>query len=599
MCPGREHEFARLDDDGGTVITCAHCGSTLPDGAIICGECGRSVTGAHGRRTVLQHAEERPAPPPLQAPDPRAGMSNGDVWIPESTLDPATRAWLTASQRASDPATLRGPGSAENGSLRAFPQNTARVAQQPEAAQLPRQDQTADHEGDAGRDEFGPRGAPSHVHGAGSGLDDLGGARAQDAETSAQAELGSHADAGVQGEFDAPSQPAGERRGDSASDPGAEPERHRSDASERRDLGDDEQPEVAAAPSVPQFARPPAAPAWWVGRTRRGDGETTTAESLSEDREAPQPGDTAVVQPLPKAPAFAEPPVAQRPALIEPGGGRMTCHVCGHQLEPDDIFCEECGAVRPAVTAAFTGPVVALPTERPDWAMHDDGVIFERSPEPAAEPAAEPAPEPAVEPAADGAGADDESGTVDDDSPAAAAETDRGEDASDDDSRGDTANEDVHVDAPDRESGPATELAAPGRDAPPATAGPIAEDDDDPEATRIVRRTSSERAVTLHFSTGERFGVHGHGLLGRFPNPEPGEELDELLTIVDPGRSVSKTHLEFGRDGDDLWVSDRYSGNGTVVRHIDGSIRRCEPGRRYRVERGARVDIGEQFFLVQ
>ena len=57
--------------------------------------------------------------------------------------------------------------------------------------------------------------------------------------------------------------------------------------------------------------------------------------------------------------------------------------------------------------------------------------------------------------------------------------------------------------------------------------------------------------------------------------------------------------LELGRDGDDLWVSDRHSGNGTVIRHIDGSIRRCEAGRRYRVERGARVDIGEQFFLVQ
>ncbi|PZE29036.1 hypothetical protein DEI92_08870 [Curtobacterium sp. MCBD17_034] len=147
---------------------------------------------------------------------------------------------------------------------------------------------------------------------------------------------------------------------------------------------------------------------------------------------------------------------------------------------------------------------------------------------------------------------------------------------------------------------------------PPIPPSPIAEDtlrtwsrrrqDDDGEdveATRIVARSPQRAPVVLHFSTGERVGLVGSGLLGRLPRPEPGERIDEVITIVDPGKSVSKTHLELGREGDDLWVSDRFSGNGTVIRHIDGSIRRCEPGRRYRVERGARVDIGEQFFLVQ
>ncbi|WIB12807.1 FHA domain-containing protein [Curtobacterium sp. MCPF17_052] len=119
-----------------------------------------------------------------------------------------------------------------------------------------------------------------------------------------------------------------------------------------------------------------------------------------------------------------------------------------------------------------------------------------------------------------------------------------------------------------------------------------ADEDEDVEETRIVSRTAEHAPFLLHFSTGERLGVHGSALLGRLPRPEAGERFDDLLTIRDPGKSVSKTHLELGRDGDDLWVSDRYSGNGTVVRHIDGSIRRCEPGRRYRVERGARVDVG-------
>jgi hypothetical protein len=140
------------------------------------------------------------------------------------------------------------------------------------------------------------------------------------------------------------------------------------------------------------------------------------------------------------------------------------------------------------------------------------------------------------------------------------------------------------------------------RPAPSTTDAPTSADgdlEDDVDETRIVSATPTHAPFVLHFSTGERFGVHGTGLVGRLPRPQPGERFDDLLTVHDPGKSVSKTHLELGRDGDDLWVSDRFSGNGTVVRHIDGSIRRCEPGRRYRVERGARVDIGEQFFLVQ
>ncbi|MFS0730705.1 FHA domain-containing protein [Curtobacterium sp. 1P10AnD] len=133
----------------------------------------------------------------------------------------------------------------------------------------------------------------------------------------------------------------------------------------------------------------------------------------------------------------------------------------------------------------------------------------------------------------------------------------------------------------------------------PVGSGLPRDEEPDVDETRIVSKTPTHAPFVLHFSTGERFGVHGTGLLGRLPRPQPGERFDDLLTVHDPGKSVSKTHLELGRDGGDLWVSDRFSGNGTVVRHIDGSIRRCEPGRRYRVERGARVDIGEQFFLVQ
>jgi len=137
----------------------------------------------------------------------------------------------------------------------------------------------------------------------------------------------------------------------------------------------------------------------------------------------------------------------------------------------------------------------------------------------------------------------------------------------------------------------------------PAAPEPIdldhaADDLDDIERTRIVPRRETGARFVLQFSTGESITVHGNGLLGRNPMPQPHEEFDQLVVISDPGKSVSKTHLEFGQEQGAFWVSDRFSGNGSIVREPESVQRRCEPGRRYRIVRGTRVDIGEQFFIV-
>ncbi len=138
------------------------------------------------------------------------------------------------------------------------------------------------------------------------------------------------------------------------------------------------------------------------------------------------------------------------------------------------------------------------------------------------------------------------------------------------------------------------DAAIPAPDAPAAAFAEIA----DVSETRLVPRGPRGDRFVLQFSTGESVSVSGTGLIGRNPVAEPGEYFDTLVAIVDPGRSVSKTHLEFGQDGTSFWVSDRYSGNGTVVREPDTEPRRCDAGKRYRVGRGARVEIGEQFFIV-
>ncbi len=102
----------------------------------------------------------------------------------------------------------------------------------------------------------------------------------------------------------------------------------------------------------------------------------------------------------------------------------------------------------------------------------------------------------------------------------------------------------------------------------------------------------------LQFSTGESVVVHGTGLIGRAPVAQPGEYVDLLLPVYDPTRSMSKTHLEFGQEGGRFWVSDRWSGNGTIVHPTDAPPKRCEPGKRVHVDRGARVELGDQFFTL-
>lgn len=120
------------------------------------------------------------------------------------------------------------------------------------------------------------------------------------------------------------------------------------------------------------------------------------------------------------------------------------------------------------------------------------------------------------------------------------------------------------------------------------------------EHTRLpaARPQPAAARFVLQFSTGESVTVSGTGLVGRRPEPQPGECFDVLVAVDDQGRSVSKTHLEFGQDGGTFWVSDRFSANGTVVREPDRPGRLSAPGMRSRVPRGSRVEIGEQFFVV-
>jgi hypothetical protein len=263
------------------------------------------------------------------------------------------------------------------------------------------------------------------------------------------------------------------------------------------------------------------------------------------------------------------PPATDEPATAV---NALRCPQCDSVVDDFDVFCGECGFVLKAVipgprdTAVvdpaeapwpFAAQVTAAPDAEPD-ADTDDSADPEPEPELATDPPQEAPPESESQPRKD-----------------PKMETDN------------TTEE---------------ELAPAGgrsRTIPdPFPWGSEVDDDaEDIEATRLVSATGGDRFV-LQFSTGESVTVSGAGLIGRNPAAQPGEYVDQLVSIFDVGKSVSKTHLEFGQEGGRFWVSDRYSTNGSIVRQPEAEPRRCEPGRRYFVVRGTRIDVGEQFFVV-
>lgn len=114
-----------------------------------------------------------------------------------------------------------------------------------------------------------------------------------------------------------------------------------------------------------------------------------------------------------------------------------------------------------------------------------------------------------------------------------------------------------------------------------------------------ARRARRIHALRLELSSGVVAEVRERALLGRRPMPEPAEPVDQLVVLTDPGRTVSKTHLEFGVENGRAWVADRFSANGTVLVSPVGVAERLEPGVRYDLVIGARIEVGDHYIDVR
>lgn len=152
------------------------------------------------------------------------------------------------------------------------------------------------------------------------------------------------------------------------------------------------------------------------------------------------------------------------------------------------------------------------------------------------------------------------------------------------------------VEAPRFADEVAVEMTA--RQESPAETGVVSGAETGPQRFTDTDELASLANFTVTLESGESVIVHENALLGRMPQPAEGEYFEHLIVVVDPSRSVSKTHLELGIDGTSIWISDRNSGNGSIVREPGVVPRRAQPGTRYEIVRGTRIDIGDQHIFI-
>ncbi|TDE89970.1 FHA domain-containing protein [Occultella glacieicola] len=147
---------------------------------------------------------------------------------------------------------------------------------------------------------------------------------------------------------------------------------------------------------------------------------------------------------------------------------------------------------------------------------------------------------------------------------------------------------------------PAT--AGPAPSAAVAPAEPALDGDDDIEHTRLVHRnlpppakedvTRAVRApeIQVLLSDGRHLPLNATTLLGRAPQARTSEQVEGLLEVDDP--AVSKTHLSVRIEGNKVWVTDRASTNGTILKGPGGDETELEPWLETAVAIGATVHFG-------
>ena len=139
-------------------------------------------------------------------------------------------------------------------------------------------------------------------------------------------------------------------------------------------------------------------------------------------------------------------------------------------------------------------------------------------------------------------------------------------------------------------SGPAAPaIPRPEPPAPEIPAAPLAK-------SRSRSADLPAAAVWIVLDSGEREPVDAVLVLGRAPTSS--DPSHRLVTVTDPTRSLSRTHLRLGPAGRGVWAEDMFSSNGTVLRLADGTTRYLPRGERVELDLGSALVIGERTLTI-
>lgn len=105
------------------------------------------------------------------------------------------------------------------------------------------------------------------------------------------------------------------------------------------------------------------------------------------------------------------------------------------------------------------------------------------------------------------------------------------------------------------------------------------------------RPPPGQTRLQLQAPDGRSFELGAIALIGRNPAGTPQDTGALLVALADDG--VSKTHVAIGRQGDDAWVEDRRSTNGTILIDQFGRELVLIPGQRVIFQPPVRLQLGD------
>lgn len=155
------------------------------------------------------------------------------------------------------------------------------------------------------------------------------------------------------------------------------------------------------------------------------------------------------------------------------------------------------------------------------------------------------------------------------------------------------------------ESAPPPDADRDTADIPPAPAEPTPLiDATGPAGSDDTRRISSPAEIPVVFELllddGEKWTLAASNIIGRAPSSGEDSVGDaQLIEIVDPSQSVSKSHARLVIESGVASVVDLHSTNGTVVVLPDGERVSVDPDSRVTIPAGASVEIGERRLVIR